>query len=81
MYNDYTPEPTKQSIEVLEQRYNDESLLMEYVAHGDFESIDKLAHLNSSGEIHHYSVVLEPQWIDLSVRGYNHCTCIQKHFY
>lgn len=49
MYNDYTPEPTKQSIEVLEQRYNDESLLMEYVAHGDFESIDKLAHLNSSG--------------------------------
>ena len=24
MYNDYTPEPTKQSIEVLEQRYNDE---------------------------------------------------------
>ena len=31
MYNDYTPEPTKQSIEVLEQRYNDESLLMEYV--------------------------------------------------
>ena len=49
MYNDYTPEPTKQSIEVLEQRYNDESLLMEYVAHGDFASIDKLAHLNSSG--------------------------------
>lgn len=49
MYNDYSPEPTKQSIEVLEQRYNDESLLMEYVAHGDFESIDKLAHLNSSG--------------------------------
>lgn len=49
MYNDYSPEPTKQSIEVLEQRYNDESLLMEYVAHGDFASIDKLAHLNSSG--------------------------------
>ena len=43
--------PNRQSnpLRVLEQRYNDESLLMEYVAHGDFESIDKLAHLNSSG--------------------------------
>lgn len=42
MYNDYSPEPTKQSIEVLEQRYNDESLLMEYVAHGDLHQLTSL---------------------------------------
>lgn len=48
MYNDAIPEPTKQSVEMLENRYNEEALLMEYISHGDYKSIENLHHLNSN---------------------------------
>lgn len=48
MYNDKTPEPTRQSIEMLEMRYKEENLLMESIAHGDYKSIENMRHLNAS---------------------------------
>ena len=48
MYNDKTPEPTRQSIEMLEMRYKEETLLMESIAHGDYKSIENMRHLNAS---------------------------------
>ena len=48
MYNDKTPEPTRQSIEMLEMRYKEETLLMESIAHGDYKSIENMKHLNAS---------------------------------
>lgn len=48
IYNDKTPEPTRQSIEMLEMRYKEETLLMESIAHGDYKSIENMRHLNAS---------------------------------
>ncbi len=48
IYSEQTPEPTKHSIETMEERYRDEALLMEYIAHGDSAAIDTMSHLNAS---------------------------------
>lgn len=48
MYNEEAPEPTRKSVEMLEERYRNESRLMEYISHGDYASIDKLDHLNTA---------------------------------
>lgn len=49
IYKESPPEPTKQSIEMLEERYRNESLLMEYIAHGDYKSVEQLEHISMSG--------------------------------
>lgn len=48
IYKEETPEPTKQSIEALEKRYNDEALLMERISHGDYKAIEIQPHLSSA---------------------------------
>lgn len=48
IYKEDAPKPTQKSVEILEERYKNETLLMEYIAHGDYKSIENMAHLNAS---------------------------------
>lgn len=49
MYKENVPEPTQKSVDMLEERYKNETLLMEYIAHGDYKSIENMEHFNASG--------------------------------
>ena len=48
MYKDDNPEPTQKSVDILEERYRNETLLMEYISHGDYKSVENMQHLSSS---------------------------------